>query len=351
MGTLYKKDTKGKVRYLKVWSEGDTIFNESGLLETDSPVVHTKVAKPKNVGKSNETTAEQQAKMEVKSYITKKLKEGYFTSLDDLESAKVVLPMLAKDYEKEKHKIDWNRAYAQPKLDGMRCLAFIVDGTVSLLSRKGVVIENMYHIEKSLLALYGDNNIILDGELYVHGEGFQTNMSYIKKYKKGFSERIKYHVYDIADEDLSQGIRIDALSKFPTDDNIVMVKSQKVASEEELKEFHSNAISEGYEGSMVRWGNTNYKNNGRSSNLLKYKDFLDTTATIIDVVPAKQRPEWGVPVFDGYSAGTRLTHEQRVDLLENKQDYIGKTAELRYFELTDDGVLRFPIMVGIRLDI
>ena len=42
MGTLFKKDTKGKVRYLKVWSEGATIFNESGILNTASPVIHTK---------------------------------------------------------------------------------------------------------------------------------------------------------------------------------------------------------------------------------------------------------------------------------------------------------------------
>jgi hypothetical protein len=35
------------------------------------------------------------------------------------------MPMLAKVYEKEKAKIDWDNAYVQPKLDGMRCLAFI----------------------------------------------------------------------------------------------------------------------------------------------------------------------------------------------------------------------------------
>ncbi len=79
MGTLFKKDTKGKVRYLKVWSEGATIFNESGLLNTDSPVIHTKEAKAKNVGRSNATTPEEQATLEVASYIKKKLDEGYVT--------------------------------------------------------------------------------------------------------------------------------------------------------------------------------------------------------------------------------------------------------------------------------
>jgi len=34
----------------------------------------------------------------------------------------------------------------------------------------------------------------------------------------------------------------------------------------------------------------------------------------------------------------------------NKEEYIGKKAEVRYFETTDDGSLRFPVFCGIRLD-
>jgi hypothetical protein len=45
-----------------------------------------------------------------------------------------------------------------------------------------------------------------------------------------------------------------------------------------------------------------------------------------------------------------MSHEDRKELLKNKQNYIGKTAEVRFFEWTDEGNPRFPIMVGIRLD-
>lgn len=341
METLYKKDTKGKVRYLKVWSEGATIFNESGLIETDSPVIHTKEAKGKNIGRSNETTPTEQAISEVTSYIKKKLDEGYFRTQDELEEAVVVLPMLAKDYSKEKHKIDWATAYCQPKLDGMRSLSMSY-GT--LMSRKGKTIENMEHILKI-------NDVILDGELYVHGESFQTNMSYVKKYKKGLSERIQLWVYDVVNGE-GQLDRLKTIKKLSEqfDGSITLVPTYKINSEDDLKAFHSQFLSEGFEGTMVRWGNEKYKINGRSSNLLKYKDFIDSTATIIDTIPAEQRPDWGVPVFDGFKAGVKLSHEERVDLLLNKKEYIGKTAELRYFELTDDGKPRFPIMVGIRLD-
>lgn len=352
---LYKKDTKGKTRYLKIWSEGATIFNESGVLNTDSPIVQTKIAKGKNIGKANETTPEEQAKLEIESYITKKLREGYFSTINEMESTKVILPMLAKSYDKEVNKIDWRTAYHQNKLDGCRTLAFINNGSVRLMSRKGVPIENMVHIEKELSEIFTDSKVILDGELYVHGEGFQTNMSYIKKYKEGFSERIKFNVYDIVSNEGqikrfnvlgSVRSRLDEYKAVHTE----VLDTYKINSEDDLKKYHTKAIEEGYEGSMIRWGNESYKVNGRSSNLLKYKDFIDETFTIVDIISSEQRPEWGTPVFDGFKAGTKMSHEERVDLLLNKDKYIGKTAEIRFFEYTDDGLPRFPIMYGIRLD-
>jgi len=36
--------------------------------------------------------------------------------------------------------------------------------------------------------------------------------------------------------------------------------------------------------------------------------------------------------------------------LTNKEKYIGKLANIRYFELTDDGIPRFPVMIGIHED-
>ena len=355
MVILYKKDSKGKIRYNKIYNEGSFIINESGIIGTDKPVIHTKEAKPKNVGKSNATTAEEQAELEVKSLITSKLNEGYHLKESLAMNDKIILPMLAKEYNKESKKIDWTNCFVQPKFDGMRCLAFLKNDKIILLSRKGIEIENMDHIKIDLVDLFKKYpDLILDGELYVHGESFQTNMSYIKKYKKGLSERIKYHVYDIVDNKpfvdrhnlLMDLILVHAMLF----QHIVLVPKFRINEEGFLKIYHSNYISEGYEGTMIRWGNEPYKIDGRSSNLLKYKDFIDIQLPLLDVEPAEQRPEWGVPIFDGFRAGARLTHEQRIDLLKNKQNYIGQMAELRFFEYTDSGVPRFPILVGFRND-
>lgn len=137
--------------------------------------------------------------------------------------------------------------------------------------------------------------------------------------------------------------------------NIKIVPTYKV-NEEDVATYHSKFLEKGYEGSMIRHGKDGYKINGRSDALLKYKDFIDETWTIIDVEPAEQRPEWGVPVFEAvtgekFRAGTKMSHDERKALLQNKGNFIGQTAEVRFFEYTDGGLIpRFPLMVGIRLD-
>ena len=45
-----------------------------------------------------------------------------------------------------------------------------------------------------------------------------------------------------------------------------------------------------------------------------------------------------------------MSHKDREELLANANKYIGQTAEVRFFEWTDDGFPRFPICVWFRLD-
>ena len=47
-------------------------------------------------------------------------------------------------------------------------------------------------------------------------------------------------------------------------------------------------------------------------------------------------------------SSTRMSHEQRKEILLNKQNYIGKRAELRFFGLSDTGIPRSPVVVGFR---
>lgn len=353
--TLYKKDSKGKIRFFTIVTEGSEIVQQSGIVGTDSPVEHRKTAKAKNVGRSNETTPEEQAISEAESTISKKLDKGYFDTKDEAENEEVILPMLAKSFDKHEKKVDWDSGpVAQPKLDGMRCLCVIRSGSVKLLSRGGKEIETMEHIKDDMKGL---NDMVLDGELYAHGESFQENMKLIKKYRPGESEYVKLHAYDIISDE-SFKTRYQKLTKISsTLSEVRLVENKVVYSKEELQEIHGIFLNEGYEGSILRHSDKGYKVNGRCDSLLKFKDFIDIALPIMDIVPGDQRPEEGYPTFywegavdDTLTTGMKFSHEERKEFLRNKDKYIGKTAEIRFFEYSDTGVPRFPVCVGLRLD-
>ena len=272
MQTLYKLDTKKNVRYLKIWTENELLFQESGIVGTDNPVTHQKICKVKNKGKSNETTPSEQALAELTSKVKDKLTEGYFETQEEASTELVILPMLAKDYKEHKSKVKWDNVWGQPKLDGMRCLAYKHKNNIILKSRDGKMIENMDHIKIALANLPED--FILDGELYCHGLSFQENMKLIKKYRPGETEKISYHVYDNVQNKEFSFRYLDLFTCFEAIGPIKIVETIQLASEDLLKQFHEQNIKDGYEGSMVRHSSTEYKVNGRSSSLLKL--FLQT---------------------------------------------------------------------------
>ncbi len=342
---IFKKDSKGKIRQLTVSALNGELVQSSGLLG-GAEVEHRSLATAKNVGRSNETTAQEQAVKEAHALIEKKLKEGYHTTQVAAETSQTLLPMLAYDIKKYENKVEWGHAYLQPKLDGMRCLST----QTQKISRKNRPIETMGHID---LPPEG----IVDGELYVHGKSFQENMKLIKKYREGESEHVRYWVYDmVSDKPFPQRMQIlhNMHKRMDKRSGWVVTPTYKVNSWKEVNDLHQKFIQAGYEGSILRWGEEGYVCNKRSKFLLKKKDFIDEAYRIVDVEPSKKDPEQGIFICEGgagrFGCGMKFSHEERKEILQNKENYINKTAEIRFFEYTDDGLPRFPVCVGIRLD-
>ena len=299
--------------------------------------------KPKNIDKTNETTIVEQAVLEADSKITKKLREGYFKTEAEALDNKVMLPMLAKTANLSSLEYP---VYFQPKLDGMRMLG----GSTFQTYRKNKEIETMGHIDLSKL---GD--IVLDGELYAHGLSFQENMKLIKKERKE-SVEVKYHVYDMPSSEGTFLERFSDLMYIGTQlDNVVVVPTTFADNEEELMEAHQKFIDDGFEGTIIRLDTATYEFNKRSSQLLKLKDFIDEAYEIVDIVPSEKDPSIGIVhcvTEDGrtFGTGAKFSIEERQEFLINKKDFIGKTAEIRFFEYTDAGLPRFPVFYGVRLD-
>lgn len=355
---IYKKDSSGKIRYLEISNDGHFVVQESGVVGTNNPVINRSACEAKNVGKSNATTPESQAYIEAQAKLTEKMRLGYFNSIEEAQEkggADFLLPMLAKDFKKEMKKVTFP-CYVQPKLDGMRAL-----GTEeALMSRTGKEIDTLKHIVLADL-----EDVILDGELYAHGISFQENMKLIKKYRPHLTEQVKYHIYDIV-MDAPFRTRLTVLQELLARLNnpeLEIVPTYFVQSKAEIDAFHQQFIAAGYEGTMVRHSDEGYAVNKRSSQLLKYKDFLDEVYEVVDVIPSESRPEQGVVVcgkkmeqagdnvwVQNFNCGMKFSHAEREEILANKHNYIGKMAEIRFFEYTDAGIPRFPVCVGFRLD-
>lgn len=356
MTKIYKKDSKGKIRFVEAIPSNDELILLSGIVGSTNIVTNIRKCKEKNIGKSNYTSAKEQAIKEAESFIKDKLTKGYFLTEQEALEEEVILPMLAKTYEDRAFKVDWLNPdivkIVQPKLDGMRCLI----SDKGLFSRDGKKITTLPHLE--VISKYLNGNI-LDGELYIHGENFQSNMSYIKKYTPGLSEKISFNCYDIVNDnpyserkELLLSIKKELKDEYNI--NINSVKSIQINTEEEMYSKAEEFILQGYEGAMLRYGDEGYCLNKRSDSLLKIKKFKDIQCEIIDIIPCNKRPSWGKPVLSynniEFEAGTKMTHGQKEDLLINKKDYIGKIAEIRYFEEYESGKPRFPVCYGIRLD-
>jgi hypothetical protein len=115
------------------------------------------------------------------------------TSIEELEK-ELILPMLAHQIEKHKDKVTFP-AHIQMKFDGVRCLAYWEDDKVKLISRSGRTWDASPHITKAL-ELVMPKDVILDGELYIHGVPFQTVTKMVSKFREE-SFDVSYYVYDV----------------------------------------------------------------------------------------------------------------------------------------------------------
>ena len=137
------------------------------------------------------------------------------------------------------------------------------------------------------------------------------------------------------------------------DDALVIVETTEVESREHLDELYGEYVANGYEGQMVRLDGP-YENK-RSSKLLKRKEFVDEEYTILGYEEGEGNRTGTIKHFkfknkDGkdFKSNVKGSFEYLQDLLEKADDLIGKEATVKYFNLTPDGVPRFPYVIAIR---
>ena len=360
---LYKRTKTGKVQVWEIEVEDDKFRTTEGQLDGKMTTSEWTVSVGKNIGKSNETTPEQQALKEAQSRFDKKLKKKYFVNLEDIDDDTWFEPMLAYKYKDHKDKVVFP-VLDQPKLDGIRC-EIRKEG---MFSREGNEFTSCPHIFEEVKHLFEMwPNLILDGELYNHEfkANFNKISSLVKKGKKLTEEQqreaetwIQFHCYDCFDDSKTDFPFKDrilfVMTEFDSSGIIIPVYTSVAHNQEELDEHYADFLGMGYEGQMIRVPNSVYENK-RSFFLLKRKEYTDEEFEILGMIEGEGNLTGMVGSIecekDGepFTAGLKGSHEYWRYMWNNQDEFIGKQATIRYQNLTPDRqVPRFGKMIAIR---
>tara|TARA_B100000287_G_scaffold434651_1_gene499736 strand:- start:351 stop:1526 length:1176 start_codon:yes stop_codon:yes gene_type:complete len=384
--TLYKLTTAGAIQQWQIVVDGDKYRTISG--QKDGKKIQNKwtVCKPKNVGRANATTGEEQAIKEAVAKHDKKLESGYHLNVENIKKKKFYEPMLAQDFKNKNRQkevmfsIDESGVgapvFSQPKLDGIRCIAM----REGLFTRTGKEITAVPHISEALEPFFEKYpNAVLDGELYNHKykDDFNKIIHLVRKqnltdeHLAESEEMIQYHIYDAPVIGKGFGGRYNWTEKdsfsdrtsildaqFPNlgldkEDCLVLVETIEIHGREQLDRCYEDYVDAGYEGQMIRLDGP-YENK-RSPRLLKRKDFIDEEYKILGYEEGKGNRVGTIKHFQfesktgkPFNSNVKGTFEYLADLLQNAESLIGKKATVKYFNLTPDGVPRFPYVIAIR---
>jgi DNA ligase-1 len=375
---LYGEAVNSKI---KLWDISVFTINHIPTIITKHGYIHGKIQtniKPvdigKNIGKSNYINPLQNA-INIANFIWVKKKEsGYVVwghpaaPADELAEPEydnknknhnpsnmdVPSVMLAHDFNKKENHIKFP-CFVQRKFDGTRCVSI---PNVGLFSRNKKKYPHLDHITQEINLL--PDNIILDGELYSESISFQEIVGIVKRQsllKDDIQKQmhIKLFVYDIINDQpyhkrYQSLIELFQKYKFK---HLVLVHSDTCASKEEMIEKHALYVEQGYEGIMLRNKNGLYKGT-RTNDLQKYKKFMDDEYKVVGFEEGSGL-EKGAVIWvceNKYKVPFRVrprgTRESRQEQFVNGAKYIGKMLTVRFQELTNDGLPRFPVGIAFR---
>ena len=360
--TLYKLTSTGAIQTWSIGVAKNVIVTEHG--QKGGKITHNEetIKEGKNIGRSNETTPEEQALAEATSKWESKIKKGYVEEIERAAAGEKDIDggydcQLAHKFSDHGHKIKYP-AYEQPKLNGHRCLAIVDNGVATLWSRTRLPIKSSPHIVKELEAIYRTGYHEVDGELYNHAykDKFEELASLIRQEVPAANcTEIQYHVYDkrmdggFADriETLANNLHgyemLNGMCKY-----IKLTETIRVKDEEEMMSAFEHFLAVGYEGAMARNAEGPYVGK-RSYDLQKIKKFLDEDYPIIGIKEGRGSYVGcgificGLPNGKTVDVKMRGPKEKLQLFLRNENTWAGKRLVVKYQYISKYGIPIFPV--------
>lgn len=294
---------------------------------------------------------------------------------------------LAEPHDKVKEKIfSEGRWVWQPKLDGARCVAFVdAAGDVSLKSRTGKPWKNFESVRKALKEVVDDRglrNVVFDGEVvsldtdgYIDFQALQKTMQRKDGVEVG---DLRYVCFDYASLDewtnpqRTYAERLDAMSAdlleagnnvkivgtimmsaYGGDQKVLQIPYRLYAWGDDFGAQCKLYVDAGFEGAMLRRTDAAVVMK-RSRVLIKVKTFMEGEGICTGLTEGegKRAGVMGALVLrwsngNEVKCGSGLSDAKLKELTDNPP--IGASVTVKYFELTDAQVPRFPIFKCIRV--
>lgn len=353
--TLYKYDANGSLRFWRVGCdlEKQEIFTESGVVK-GAVVYSPGEVNMNNSGRSFLEQAIQQAKQR---YL-EKFRDGSYRPAGETPLSNQC--MLAETWNPDTMELKYPVA-VQPKLDGMRCLVKKINNKLVYSSRENVIWKHLSFFDKELESIFEliPYNIILDGELYIHGMDFEDITSIVKNMTKLHDnlKDLKFFIFTFnTTEHLSFLKRAELLNNvfnLKTFNRVVLLDTRICNSKQDVLTMHQYYRSINFEGTMIYNIDALY-NTSRTKDLLKHKDWIEEEGEVISVKRGKGREKdlAILKIKDKRGVMTDMRpsgkFEQRRIWYLSPETIIGKRVTFKYQNLTKNNVPRFAVVLGER---
>lgn len=319
-----------------------------------------------------------------------------------MPDAKTLRPMLPTLIDRAFSRDGW---LFEPKLDGVRTLAFVRDGTVELRTRRGNVATATYPEVAAALASQRFRSAVLDGEIVACDENgvpeFQAiqgriNLSRPAEVERAMAETpVQYYAFDLLYLD-GYDLRRVPLAERKSLLLRAIAQSDTLRVVEHIRDdgllMHEGAMATGFEGIVAKRADSTYEADTRSRLWLKVKDVTEQEFVIGGYTEGEgSRSKTFGGLLVGYyegddlrfasSVGSGLTEtalasitRQLADLRTDESPFVhppsviggrwagGKAAkchwvrpelvaQVKFASWTRDGNLRAPVFLGMRDDI
>lgn len=352
---LTKKDALGHQRFY--WGEyTDGMYRTHSQRDARAKSVASAWTLPRP---SARRTPTEQCVQELASIYTKRRRMGWTDyaprtpRLPTLPGDTWYSPMLAQKYPHVQPPASGH--YAQPKLDGVRCIG----GPEGLTSRKNTMLTSVPLVGQQVFKFLRQHPSIkqLDGELYIHGLDLHEISGLARRKKADFhTNKLEFHVFDCVTNDPYEPFeeRVKRLKRLEGFSLLRPVETQWCEDQEDRDFLHAKWIRAGYEGSMYRHPEGTYENK-RTKYLLKRKDFIEKEFTVIGIREGNGAWRGCAKAIDyvdhrgeEFDSGIRGTQAYLRTVLRDRHKIIGSSGTVRYFSLTPKrGVPYLPVTVNL----